>query len=202
MNAVMAQSEFSETKIFPLSSASEELLWIREIKESGSESAFTKLMKKYQERVYWLARRTVLSHDDADEITQEVFITVYEKLYQFREDSQFFTWLYRITTNKIFLWLRKKKIRQMVGLENISELFASTESDAEEKMISVEWNDSLKSAIAKLPEKQRMVFNLRYYDELPYEQISEILNTSVGGLKANYFHAVQKIKETMEHENM
>lgn len=198
----MAESIVHEAKIYPLIPVADELLWIREIKENGSETAFAKLMKKYQERVYWLARRTVISHDDADEITQEVFITVYEKIYQFREDSQFFTWLYRITTNKILLWLRKKKLKQMIGLDHISDLLASTDSDAEDNMMKVEWTDSLKKAIETLPEKQRMVFNLRYYDELTYEQMSEILKTSVGGLKANYFHAVQKIKEIMEHENV
>lgn len=198
----MSETTNHETPIYHLNPMTDEIGWIQEIKLNGSESAFAKLMKKYQDRVYWLVRRTINDHDDADEITQEVFITVYEKIHQFREESQFFTWLYRIASNKILMFLRKKKMKEMIGLDHLVELLGSKEENAEDKMIRVEWNDSLKQAIQSLPEKQRIVFNLRYYDELTYEEMSDILKTSVGGLKANYFHAVQKIKEQMENENV
>lgn len=198
----MSETTNHETPIYHLNPMTDEIGWIQEIKLNGSESAFAKLMKKYQDRVYWLVRRTINDHDDADEITQEVFITVYEKIHQFREESQFFTWLYRIASNKILMFLRKKKMKEMIGLDHLVELLGSKDENAEDKMIRVEWNDSLKQAIQSLPEKQRIVFNLRYYDELTYEEMSDILKTSVGGLKANYFHAVQKIKEQMENENV
>ena len=190
--------EQKEPKIIAINSMSEDSILIREIRENGSDAAFAKLMKKYQERVYWMVRRTIFDHDDADEITQEVFIMVYQKIHQFREDSQFFTWLYKIASNMVLQSLRKKKLRNMVGLDQVSEIHSSDEPTAESEMIKSEWNEKLKAAIETLPPQQRLVFNMRYFDELSYEEISGILDKTTGGLKANYFHAVQKIKEQME----
>ena len=123
---------------------------------------------------------------------------VYQKIHQFREDSQFFTWLYKIASNMVLQSLRKKKLRNMVGLDQVSEIHSSDEPTAESEMIKSEWNEKLKAAIETLPPQQRLVFNMRYFDELSYEEISGILDKTTGGLKANYFHAVQKIKEQME----
>ena len=196
--AMSLKNEKTEPRIIAINSMSEDSILIKEIRENGSEVAFAKLMKKYQERVYWMVRRTIFDHDDADEITQEVFIMVYQKIHQFREDSQFFTWLYKIASNMILQLLRKKKLRSMVGLDQVSEIHSFDEPTAETEMIRNEWNEKLKSAIETLPPQQRLVFNMRYFDELSYEEISEILEKTTGGLKANYFHAVQKIKEQME----
>ena len=196
--AMSLKFEQKEPKIIAINSMSEDSILIREIRENGSEAAFAKLMKKYQERVYWMVRRTIFDHDDADEITQEVFIMVYQKIHQFREDSQFFTWLYKIASNMVLQSLRKKKLRNMVGLDQVSEIHSSDEPTAESEMIKSEWNEKLKAAIETLPPQQRLVFNMRYFDELSYEEISGILDKTTGGLKANYFHAVQKIKEQME----
>ena len=196
--AMSLKFEQKEPKIIAINSMSEDSILIREIRENGSDAAFAKLMKKYQERVYWMVRRTIFDHDDADEITQEVFIMVYQKIHQFREDSQFFTWLYKIASNMVLQSLRKKKLRNMVGLDQVSEIHSSDEPTAESEMIKSEWNEKLKAAIETLPPQQRLVFNMRYFDELSYEEISGILDKTTGGLKANYFHAVQKIKEQME----
>ena len=198
INAVQITENRKDPKIIVLNSQTEDSLWIREIKENGSESAFSNLMKKYQEKVYWLVRRSIFDHDDADEITQEVFIAVYSKIHQFREDSQFFTWVYRIASNMILQFIRKKRLRHMIGLDQIENLMESKDPGVEETIFEAEWNDKLKTAIETLPPRQRLVFNMRYFDELTYEQISEVLDKSTGGLKANYFHAVQKIKEYME----
>lgn len=196
--AMSLKFEQKEPKIIAINSMSGDSILIREIRENGSDAAFAKLMKKYQERVYWMVRRTIFDHDDADEITQEVFIMVYQKIHQFREDSQFFTWLYKIASNMVLQSLRKKKLRNMVGLDQVSEIHSSDEPTAESEMIKSEWNEKLKAAIETLPPQQRLVFNMRYFDELSYEEISGILDKTTGGLKANYFHAVQKIKEQME----
>ncbi len=196
--AMSLKFEQKEPKIIAINSMSEDSILIREIRENGSDAAFAKLMKKYQERVYWMVRRTIFDQDDADGITQEVFITVYQKIHQFREDSQFFTWLYKIASNMVLQSLRKKKLRNMVGLDQVSEIHSSDEPTAESEMIKSEWNEKLKAAIETLPPQQRLVFNMRYFEELSYEEISGILDKTTGGLKANYFHAVQKIKEQME----
>jgi RNA polymerase sigma-70 factor (ECF subfamily) len=158
------------------------------------ESAFTAILKKYQEKLYWHIRRMVVDHDDANDVLQNMFIKVWKGLVNFREDSQLYTWLYRIATNESLTFLEQQKKRNLVsfndvenGLEN--KLKADTNFDANR----LEWK--LQLAIQKLPEKQRAVFNLRYYDEMPYEEMSRVLDTSEGALKASYHHAAKKIEE-------
>lgn len=185
-----------------LSSDAEDLLLIREIVRERSETSFGRLMRKYQKRVYWLVRRTVFDHYDADEITQQVFITLHEKLHLFREESRFYTWLYRIVSNQVLQFLRAQKVRSWVGLENVLQFRATDLPDAGEILIRSEWEQKLQKAIETLPGKQRLVFNMRYHDELSYEEIADVLGTSVGGLKANYFHAVAKVKELMKNEDL
>jgi RNA polymerase sigma-70 factor (ECF subfamily) len=162
--------------------------------EETKESAFTAILKKYQEKLYWHIRRMVVDHDDANDVLQNMFIKVWKGLENFREDSQLYTWLYRIATNESLTFLEQQKKRASVsfndmenGLEN--KLKADTNFDANK----LEWK--LQLAIQQLPEKQRIVFNLRYYDEMPYEEMSRVLETSEGALKASYHHAAKKIED-------
>jgi len=157
------------------------------------ERAYTAIVKKYQEKLYWHIRRMVVQHEDANDVLQNVFIKVWKGLENFREDSQLYTWLYRIGTNESLTFLDQQKRKSSLslsdddnGLEN--KIKADTNFDANK----LEWK--LQLAIQKLPERQRLVFNLRYYDEMPYEQMSRILETSEGALKASYHHAAKKVE--------
>jgi RNA polymerase sigma-70 factor (ECF subfamily) len=172
--------------------ATDEKALIEQIQQ-GNEAAFTEFVKRYQEKVYWTARRIVGDHDSADDVTQEVFIKVYGALKEFRGEASVFTWLYRITVNVSLNYKRKKRIRNFFSID---ELFESPDNTEDLPDVVVEKDETKKlieEAIQQLPEKQRAVFVMRYYDELTYEEISKILHTSVGGLKANYFHALKKI---------
>ena len=159
------------------------------------ERAYTALIRKYQERIYWHIRRLVVDHDDANDVMQNVFIKVWNGLDNFKENSQIYTWLYRIATNESISFLelqkRKKADYSLSDMEGVLEnkMRADKGFDAQK----LEWK--LQLAIQKLPEKQRIVFNLRYFDEMPYEEMSRILETSEGGLKASYHHAAKKIEE-------
>ncbi|HEX8677891.1 MAG TPA: RNA polymerase sigma factor [Segetibacter sp.] len=158
------------------------------------ERAFTGIIKKYQEKLYWHIRRIVISHDDANDILQNMFIKVWNSLENFREDSQLYTWLYRIATNECFTFLEQQKRRSAVSLGDVeSGLVNKIKADQNFDANKLEWK--LQLAIQLLPEKQRIVFNLRYYDEMPYEKMSKILDTSEGALKASYHHAAKKIED-------
>lgn len=160
------------------------------------EWAFNLIVKNYSERIYQHIRRFVYSHDDADDLTQEVFIKIWAALPSFRGDAQLFTWIYRIATNEAFNFLRKQKLRTIFSLDSSdSILVRKLEQDA--YFNGDKLQTELQKAIIRLPEKQRIVFNLRYFDEMKYEDISEITGTSVGALKASYHHAYNKIKETL-----
>ncbi|MDO9376735.1 MAG: sigma-70 family RNA polymerase sigma factor [Ferruginibacter sp.] len=158
------------------------------------ERAFTAIIKKYQERLYWHIRRMVVHHEDANDVLQNMFIKVWNALDNFREDSQLYTWMYRIATNESLTFLEQQKKRTSVSLSNeenglANQLKADKNFDANK----AEWK--LQLAMQELPEKQRVVFNLRYYDEMPYEEMSRVLETSEGALKASYHHAVKKIED-------
>lgn len=162
------------------------------------EKGFTAIIQKYQERLYWHIRRLVLDHDDANDVLQNVFIKVWKNLEGFREDAQLFTWLYKIATNECLTFLEQQKRKSAVSLSDVetglsNKLRADTQFDANK----LEWK--LQRAILSLPEKQRVVFNLRYYDEMPYEEMSRVLETSEGALKASYHHAVKKIEEYIKN---
>jgi RNA polymerase sigma factor (sigma-70 family) len=163
--------------------------------EATKEKAFSELIKRYQERLYWHVRRMVINHDDANDILQNVFIKVWKSLADFREEANFYTWLYRIGTNETLTYLEQQKRRSSVSISDdedgggISNRLKSEQGYDANK---IEWK--LQQGIQSLPEKQRVVFNLRYYDEMPYEKMSEILGTSEGALKASYHHAVKKIE--------
>lgn len=168
---------------------------LRDFREPETkEKAFTAIIKKYQEKLYWHIRRMVVDHDDANDVLQNMFIKVWNGLTNFREDSQLYTWLYRIATNESLTFLEQLKKRSSVSLSDVesgleNKIVADKNFDAQK----LEWK--LQLAIQQLPEKQRVVFNLRYYDEMPYEEMSRVLETSEGALKASYHHAAKKIEE-------
>jgi RNA polymerase sigma factor (sigma-70 family) len=158
------------------------------------EKAFTELIKKYQEKLYWHVRRMVVEHEDANDVLQNVFIRVWNGLENFREDSQLYTWLYRVATNECLTFLEQQKKRSAVSLSDVeSNLSNKIMADKHFDANKLEWK--LQLAIQQLPDKQRVVFGLRYYDEMPYEEMSRVLETSEGALKASYHHAVKKIEE-------
>ncbi len=158
------------------------------------EKAYTSIIRKYQEKLYWHVRRMVVNHDDANDVLQNVFIKVWKGLDQFREDAQLYTWLYRIATNESLSYIEQQKRRTSVSFDDVAETLGN-KLEAEKGFDSnkIEWK--LQAAIQQLPEKQRVVFNLRYYDEMPYEEMSQVLETSAGALKASYHHAVKKIED-------
>jgi RNA polymerase sigma-70 factor (ECF subfamily) len=162
---------------------------------STKEKAFTAIIKKYQEKLYWHIRRMVVEHEDANDVLQNAFIRVWKGLDNFREDSQLYTWMYRIATNECLTFLEQKKRKSTVSLDGDVETGLSNTIKADKHFDpnKLEWK--LQLAMQQLPEKQRIVFNLRYYDEMPYEQMSKVLETSEGALKASYHHAVKKIEE-------
>ena len=156
--------------------------------------AFNQLVRKYQQKVYWHVRKMVIDHDDADDLTQDVFVKVWKHLENFRQDAQLFTWIYRIATNECLSFLQSKRRKFFLPLNDVgSELVAKLEADPAIAGDAIELK--LQRAILRLPDKQRLVFNLRYYDEMPYEQMAEVTGTSVGALKASYHHAVRKIED-------
>ena len=158
------------------------------------EQGFTAIVKKYQEKLYWHIRRMVITHDDANDVLQNMFIKVWKGLENFREDSQLYTWLYRIATNECLTYLEQQKKRSSISLSDVENgLSNRLKSDTNFDANRLEWK--LQLGIQQLPEKQRIVFNLRYYDEMPYDEMSKVLGTSAGALKASYHHAAKKIEE-------
>lgn len=160
---------------------------------NGNQRSFNELVRRYQEKVYWVARRMVLDHAEADDIVQEVFIKLYQSAKEFRGESSLYTWLYRVTVNASLNALRRKKVREYLPLDEAVMQFETDAPQPDEELEQSEQKDELERAIASLPRKQRAVFVLRYYEEKSYEEIAQLLKTSVGGLKANYYHAVKKI---------
>jgi RNA polymerase sigma-70 factor (ECF subfamily) len=152
------------------------------------------LVRKYQKQVYWTVRRIVIDHDDANDVVQNSFIKIWKSLDNFREDSKLFTWIYRIATNESITFLKQKRTKFFIPFVDIEkQLSNSLESDSYFKGDEIQLK--LQKAILTLPEKQRLVFNMKYFDELKYEDMSEILGTSVGALKASYHIAVKKIED-------
>jgi RNA polymerase sigma-70 factor, ECF subfamily len=167
---------------------------------STREQAFRQLVSKYKERLYWHVRKIVLDHDDADDILQNTFIKIWNGIEAFRGESALFTWIYRIATNESITFLNQKKRRLTTNLSEENEyLVNNIESDP--YFDGDRWQMLLQKAVASLPEKQRIVFNMKYFDDMKYDDMSEILETSVGALKASYFHASRKVEEFIKiHE--
>ncbi|MDD2196931.1 MAG: sigma-70 family RNA polymerase sigma factor [Bacteroidales bacterium] len=175
-----------------------ELLCMFRVEDTRSY-AFNLIVRKYQERLYWHVRKIVISHDDTDDVMQNTFLKVWNALDKFREDSQLFTWLYRIATNEALTFLKKKRSKFFVPFEDVEQQLIST-LESSPSLNGEEIKIKLQKAVLKLPEKQRLVFNMKYFDELKYEEISQIVGTSVGALKASYHHAVKKIEKAMEDD--
>lgn len=170
--------------------------------ESSRNYAFNLLIRKYQERIYHHIRKMVIDHDDANDLTQDVFIKAWKGLENFREESQLFTWLYRIATNECLTFLEKKKRKFFLPIKDVKkELLGKLNSFASSNksmhLSGEEIELKLQKALLTLPDKQRLVFNMRYFDDITYEDMSEVLGTSVGALKASYHHAVKKIEEQL-----
>lgn len=169
---------------------------------SGDESAFNKIVLKYQQKIYWHARRMTGNHLDADEIVQEVLMVLYEKLKNFQFKSSLYTWIYRITTTRSINFLRKNNLRHIFSFDDKESRLVKSKDDIVNNIETKERLEKLEKVLIKIPDRQREVFILRNFDELSYEEISQITGKSVGGLKANYFHAMKKITELMkENEN-
>jgi len=161
--------------------------------------AFNLIVRKYQVKLYWHIRKIVIKHDDADDILQNTFIKVWKGLDGFREDSKLYTWLYRIATNESLTFLKQQKTRFLMPLVDYeNQLKECLESD--EYFNGDEIQRRLQKAILELPEKQRIVFNMKYFDEMKYDDMAEVLKTSVGALKASYHHAVKKIENYFKED--
>lgn len=169
--------------------------------EKTRNEAFNLLLKKYQQKIYWHIRRLVLNHDDCDDLVQEVFVKVWKNLDKFRSDSQLYTWIYRIATNESITFLNKQKQRNNTPLDEVS-------SDLAENLVAASYfngdkiQTKLQQALLTLPEKQRLIFNMKYFDDLKYEEISEILGTTVGALKASFHIAVKKIETILLNDEI
>ena len=162
--------------------------------EQTRNYAFNLLVRQYQKRLYWHIRKILLDHDDTNDVLQNVFIKVWRNLEGFKGESQLYTWLYRIATNESITFLNQKKKRAGIPLDDVSAFLANNlESDSYFKGDEIQ--AKLQKAILTLPDKQRIVFNMKYFDNIKYEQMSEILETSVGALKASYHHAVKKVED-------
>ena len=164
------------------------------------EKAFRELISLYKERLYWHVRKIVISHDDADDVLQNTFIKIYKNLGKFKQESKLFSWMYRIATNEAITFINKRNKERKVDISEVQEhLVSNLESDI--YFSGEEIQEILQKAIASLPQKQQLVFNMKYFDNIKYTQISEILGTSVGALKASYFHAVKKIESYIKKQN-
>ncbi len=164
------------------------------IKEKDFDNAFNNIVEEYKEQLYWHIRKIVLLHDDTDDVLQNTFIKVWKYLEKFKGKSKIYTWIYRIATNEsiTFINKKKKKIEESI---NSYEKFLSNNLQSDEYFNGDEAQLILQKAILNLPEKQRLVFNMKYFDEKKYKDMAEILDTSIGSLKASYHHAVKKIEE-------
>ena len=159
--------------------------------------AFARIVKEYSEQLYWQIRRLVLSHDDANDILQNTFIKAWTNIEYFRGDAKMSTWLYRIALNECLTFLNKQRASQQLSIDEAdTEIMNQLESDT--YFDGDETQKVFLQAIKQLPEKQQMIFNLKYFKEMKYEEISEILGTSIGALKASYHHAVKKIESFLE----
>jgi RNA polymerase sigma-70 factor (ECF subfamily) len=161
--------------------------------------AFHELVKTYQEKLYWHIRKIVISHDDTDDVLQNTFIKVWNNIESFRAESGLYTWMFRIATNEALTFLSQKK-RRSIFTGSIENEYLINNLESDEYFDGTEIQLKLQKAVLSLPDKQRLVFNMKYFDEMKYDDISEILETSVGALKASYHLAVKKIEEQLKEE--
>ena len=156
--------------------------------------AFERVVREYSEQLYWQVRRIVLAHEDANDVLQNTFLKAWTNIDNFRGDAKLSTWLYKIAINESITFVNKKKVMNQLSIDD-DESFLVNQLESDEWFDGDQAQINLQKAIATLPEKQRLVFNLRYYDEMKYDEMSEILGTSEGALKASYHHAVKKIEQ-------
>ena len=174
-------------------------LLVAQLKDKKTqEQAFRRLMSLYKERLYWHIRKIVYVHDDADDVLQNTFIKVFKNIHNFKEESKLYSWMYRIATNEAITFINKKAAKQQVDLSDlqlntVQNLNNDIDFTGDEILLL------LLKAIITLHHKQQLVFNMKYFDEMKYKDMSEILDTSVGALKASYFHAVKKIEEFLKN---
>lgn len=161
---------------------------------TNEQKAFSSLVMKYQERIYWHVRKMVVNHEDANDITQNIFIKVWKGLSKFKKESNLYTWIYRIATNETLNFIKANKNKVAQSLENIQ--IENRKSDSYFSGDDIE--SKLHKALATLPEKQKLVFNMKYFDDLKYKEMLEILGGSIGSLKASYHHAQKKIEEFLK----
>ena len=164
------------------------------------DKAFNRIVSLYRERLYAVIRGFTNDHDDTDDLLQETFVRAFEHLHQFRGDSSLYTWLCRIAINQSISFQRKKKLKNLVSLENLSIPLMSRQRDPEGIMQETELKNIIREAVEQLSEKQKIVFNLRFYDELSHAEIAQITGNSIGTIKANFFHAIQKVKQFIDNK--
>jgi RNA polymerase sigma-70 factor, ECF subfamily len=167
---------------------------ISELLRTDLNKGFRLLVERYSSRLYWHIRRLVILHEDADDALQNTFVNAWRSIGEFRNESAIYTWLYTIATNEALTLINKRKKNSALSIEDLGSYFENSHEgsawfDGDEAQVN------LQNAILKLPEKQRIVFNLKYFDEMTYEDMSKVLGTSEGALKASYHHAVKKIKK-------
>ena len=173
----------------------EEVTFVNELRSKQTrERAFGELITLYKEQLYWHIRKIVIIHDDADDVLQNTFVKVFKNIENFKGNSKLFSWMYRIATNEAISHLNKKSKQKNIDIDTlqfqyVDNLYADEYFDGDEIQLK------LQRAIATLPQKQRLVFNMKYFDDMKYGDISEILETSVGALKASYHHARKKIEK-------
>ncbi|MBN1926181.1 MAG: sigma-70 family RNA polymerase sigma factor, partial [Prolixibacteraceae bacterium] len=163
--------------------------------------AFNDLVIAYQEKLYWHIRKIVMNHDDANDLLQNVFIKVWGNIENFRGDSSLSTWLYRIATNESLSFLNQQK-RKKGLISNQDTDYLSNQLKSDEYFDGDHIQRKLMEAVVRLPEKQRLVFNMKYFDNMKYEQIAKVLNLTTGALKASYHHAVKKIEDYMNNQEL
>ena len=160
--------------------------------------AFEQVVNYYSEKLYWQIRKMVLSHDDTNDLLQNTFIKAWTNIELFRGDSKLSTWLYRIAMNESITFLNKQRAQNNISIDD-QDIFIIEKLEADEYFDGDEAQLRLQKAISMLPDKQRAVFNARYYDEMPYEEMSDVMGTSVGALKASYHHASKKIEDFLNN---
>lgn len=168
---------------------------------NGNEIAFKKLVDKYSKKIYWHARGMLNNHFDADEVTQEVIIVLYKKLHTFNFESNLYTWIYRITSTRTLNFIRMKKVKEFFSISDEKYDEIRSESNIQDDFEHKDEIKRIEQVLQKIPTKQREVFVMKNFEELDYKEISEITGKSVGGLKANYFHALKKITELLNEKN-
>ncbi|MFD0862352.1 RNA polymerase sigma factor [Sungkyunkwania multivorans] len=178
-----------------------EFTLIEELKDRQTqEVAFRKLVALYQERLYWHIRRMVMNHDDTDDVLQNTFIKVYRSIDKFKGESKLYSWMYRIATNEAITFINNRSKKQGISSEEVyQQLVNNLQSDVYFEGDEIQLK--LQKALATLPEKQRMVFNMKYFEDMKYQDMSDVLDTSVGALKASYHHAVKKIEFYLTNEH-